>query len=121
MKTLHVLALAAFATASLAGCGSKSFCETQKETFDTALTKVANCPTMKAGMSAGRPADSTCEAAYKNCSSADKLILDDMVACLDKLPTCTADTELDTWAPAAMACQNKASSLSVECVGITKP
>ena len=121
MKRFTTLALSAFAVASLAGCGGKSFCDRQVDAFDGALVKVANCTTMKAGMEAGRPAQSKCETAYAKCSDADKAVLDDTLACLDALPTCTAENELTTWAASALACQGKANSLSAACVDISKP
>jgi hypothetical protein len=121
MKAFTMLALSALAAASLAGCGGKTFCEKQKDAFDGALVKVADCPTMKLAMETARPSLATCETYYAKCSDADKTILDDTVACLEALPACTAATELTSWAASALACQNKANSLSAACVDISKP
>lgn len=120
MKNLPIVALVAFAAFSLAGC-SKSFCDSQKDSYDSALKKVTDCATMKAAMESSRPSDANCEATYAKCTEADKTVLDDMVACLEALPTCTKDTELTTWAAAALACQTKANSLSSGCIAIMNP
>ncbi|HEY3447789.1 MAG TPA: hypothetical protein VGK67_15645 [Myxococcales bacterium] len=122
MKTYRLVALLAVAALGLAGCGgSKPFCDRQKESFDSVLGTMSDCPSAKSMMEANRPDDSKCEANYADCSAADKEILDATVTCLSGLPTCTKDTEATTWASKAIVCQSKANSLSTACAKISRP
>lgn len=96
------------------------FCKVQKATMDLTAQKVASCPTMKAGMEAGRPPDGKCDQVLPSCTDADQAVLDDMVNCLYVLPVCTPETE-NAWADSAITCQSKANSLSDPCKPITQP
>jgi hypothetical protein len=123
MKPLRLFTSLAAAAAALspAGCGSKPFCDRQKETFDSVLETMDQCPSAKEMMDANRPDDGKCAASYEDCSGSDKQILDESVACLAALPTCTRDTEATTWAQKAFLCQTKTLSLSAACARIMKP
>ncbi|MGC4121850.1 MAG: hypothetical protein QM765_46180 [Myxococcales bacterium] len=97
------------------------FCKVQATALTATLGKVTDCDTMKSAMEAGMPPAGKCDTVYPKCTAADQAVLDDMIRCLTALPVCTPETESDTWAPAAMACQDKANSLTSECMPITQP
>lgn len=101
---------------SIAGCGSSTSNSAVCDNLASALTnltaKYAQCGTVPAtGFD-----KNACVDAFNSsgCSDADKTKINNYVACLNNLPTCTVATQ-SAWQTSYLACASQLNGLSSTC------
>lgn len=100
----------------IAGCGSSTsnsaVCDNVQTAFNNLATKFQQCGTIPTNTFD----KNQCVNGFNNssCTDADKTKINNYVACLNNLPTCTVATE-QAWVASFQSCTSQLSGLSSGC------
>jgi hypothetical protein len=104
----------AVASLTMMGCGG-SLCQDFADSFKTLNNKADDCPSFDDGFDEPTDAEiEQCDKSLEACSDAEKELINNFIACVDKLPQCTASTE-QSFATSFLACADPLESVSQEC------